>query len=239
MALLLFPGESWVREEFKVHTAVCFTNPGAKIENCQKAVGTTYWRDRELMGWEKFDVLSYKDVRDWGADLRFDVDMGEAYGHRPYTWSPEQVYGIATSFFGARLWMEMQETMPTNKPLAYLTIFEEGEQGQVLGIFREITTVGRAPESLAFIPAEYDTVSRNHAVITRTIDGFVLEDRSKNGTYVNNRRLTDGEKCLLEEGDVILLGGLKKDKSVCCLQYSRTPPAPLRTTVEGAILPDH
>jgi pSer/pThr/pTyr-binding forkhead associated (FHA) protein len=89
------------------------------------------------------------------------------------------------------------------------------------------------------IPAQYHTVSRNHAIITRTIDGFVLEDKSKNGTYVNNRRLAEGDKYLLQEGAVILLGGLKEDKEVCCLRYSRTPPKPLSTTYDGLAALDH
>jgi hypothetical protein len=239
MAQILFPGESWERGEFKLHTAVCFTNPAAKIENCQKVVRNKYWQDRALLAWEKFDILSYKDVRDWGADLRFDVDMGEAYGFRPYTWTPEQVYGLATSFFAARPWIGMHESMPPGKPFAYLTVLNEDEQGQAFGISREVAAVGRAPECHVLIPAQYHTVSRNHAVITRTIDGFVLEDQSKNGTYVNDRRIEDGQKYLLQENDVILLGGLKNDKSICCLKYSRKPSSPLLTTFEGTVLSDH
>lgn len=236
MAQILFPGESWERSKFKLHTAVCFTNPAAKIENCQKAVKKKHWQDREVLAWEKFDVLSYKDIRDWGVDLRFDVDMGEAYGFRPYSWTPEQVYGLATSFFAARPWVGMHEAMPTGKPFAYLAVQNEEGQNQVFGISREVVALGRAPESHVLIAAQYHTVSRNHAVITRTIDGFVLEDKSKNGTYVNDRRLTDGQKYLLQENDVILLGGLKNDKSICCLKYSRKPPTPLLTTFEGKVL---
>ncbi len=234
-----FPGEPWDWEKFELHTAVCFTNPGAEIEKCQKAVNQKYWQDTELAPWEKFAVLSYQDVREWGADLRFNVNMGEAYGHRPFNWTPEQVYSLATDFFGARLWIEMRETMPPDRPLAYLTVLEEGKRSHLFSISHEVAALGRAPECHVLIPEQYKTVSRNHALITRTIDGFVLEDKSKNGTYVNNCRLGEGNKYLLQEDDVILLGGLKEDKEVCCLKYSRKPPSPLLTTFEGTVLSDH
>lgn len=227
-----FPGEPWEHEQFEVHTAVCFTNPAAKIEKCRKQINTKSWQDEELLPWEKFAVLSFKDVREWGADLRFNANMGEAYGHLLHSWTPEQVYSLATDFFGARLWIEMREAMPPDRPMAYLTVLEEGQRSHLFSISHEVATLGRAPESHVLIPAQYHTVSRRHAIITRTIDGFVLEDKSKNGTYVNNRRLAEGDKCLLQEGDVILLGGLKEDKEVCCLKYSRTPPKPLSTTVD-------
>jgi hypothetical protein len=239
IAMQLFPGEDWEQSKFELHTAVCFTNPDARLDACQKMVRKSHWQRQALAKWEKFAVLSYRDVRDWGVDMRFNVDMGEAYGYRPCTWTPEQVYAIATEFFGARPWTSMVEAMPPGKPLAYLTEIVEGKDSNVFSIAQETATIGRAPESHVLIAAEYHTVSRNHAVLTRTIDGFVLEDKSKNGTYVNNRPIKEGQKYLLEENDVIMLGGLKEDKVVCCVKFSRTPPPPLRTTIDGLSVLDH
>lgn len=220
--------EGW--EEFKVHTAVCFTHPDAKLETCQRAIQRMEWQDTFEV-WEKFDILSAKDVRDWGADLRFDVDMGPVHGFRQYSLEPEQVYNLATDFFGARLWLGMQVAMPLGRPLAYLTVLEEGKQVQNFNISREVATIGRTPESHIVVPVEFETVSRNHAIITRTIDGFVLQDnKSKNGTYVKNHQLREGETYLLQEDDIIMLGGLKEDKTVCCLKFSRKAPPPLSTT---------
>lgn len=233
IAAHFFSSEPFDWNQFKLHTAVCFTNPGAKIEKCQKVVNRKQWQDKELEPWEKFAVLSYKDVCEWGGDARFNVDMGEAHGHRPFSWTPEQVYGLATDFFGARLWIEKNETSLLDRPMAYLTLLESGMRSHLLGISREVATLGRAPECHILIPVQYNTVSRSHALITRTIDGFILEDKSKNGTYVNNRRLDEGGKYLLQEDDVILLGGLKEDKEVCCLKFSRMPPKPLPTTFDG------
>ncbi|HIE52403.1 MAG TPA: FHA domain-containing protein [Armatimonadetes bacterium] len=51
------------------------------------------------------------------------------------------------------------------------------------------------------------TISRVHAEIFRTAEGFVLRDRhSTNGTFVNGERLPEGGERLLQPGDLIGLG---------------------------------
>jgi hypothetical protein len=62
------------------------------------------------------------------------------------------------------------------------------------------TTIGRAPDCGIVVPDRQ--VSRYHAKVVRTDDGYVLQDLgSKNGTHINGGRV-DGEQ-LLRDGDVI------------------------------------
>ena len=49
-------------------------------------------------------------------------------------------------------------------------------------------------------------VSRDHVVIARTAHGTTLRDMSRNGTWVNGVRVTQGAERPLENGDVIRVG---------------------------------
>ncbi|MEV4842848.1 FHA domain-containing protein [Micromonospora matsumotoense] len=63
--------------------------------------------------------------------------------------------------------------------------------------------IGRAPT--ADIPVADAHLSRRHAEVRLTEDGVVLVDLgSTNGTWLNDRRITDAEP--LTDGDVIRLG---------------------------------
>ena len=64
------------------------------------------------------------------------------------------------------------------------------------------TTAGRHPDSDIFL--DDITVSRRHAVIERSGDGFTVRDAgSLNGTYVNRDRV---EKAELHTGDEVQIG---------------------------------
>ena len=67
------------------------------------------------------------------------------------------------------------------------------------------TTIGRHPDSDVFL--DDVTVSRNHAVVTRENDAYVIADQgSLNGTYVNRRRI---ERQTLLDGDELQIGKYK------------------------------
>lgn len=67
------------------------------------------------------------------------------------------------------------------------------------------TTIGRHPEAAIFL--DDITVSRNHAVVTREGDDYVIVDEgSLNGTFVNRRR---DERIVLRDGDEIQIGKYK------------------------------
>jgi FHA domain len=63
-------------------------------------------------------------------------------------------------------------------------------------------TIGRGPESN--IPVHSEDVSRNHAYLLRTPQGFLLVDSSLHGSYVNGLRVQ--AQRLLADGDVIQIG---------------------------------
>ena len=81
------------------------------------------------------------------------------------------------------------------------------DDGAVIPLSRGLIghVMGRSPDSFAVVSDP--TVSRRHALIFNTSDGFVLRDlASKNGTYVNGRETVDGNY-VLRHGDRIRLGG--------------------------------
>src|SRR5213594_3541044 len=61
--------------------------------------------------------------------------------------------------------------------------------------------IGRADEVDLMI--DEDTVSRKHATLSRKNDEIVLEDCSKNGTYLNGRSVLNA---ILKPGDQIHIG---------------------------------
>jgi FHA domain len=63
-------------------------------------------------------------------------------------------------------------------------------------------TIGRGPES--DLPVHSEEVSRNHAYLLRTPQGFLLVDSSLHGSYVNGLRLQ--AQRLLADGDIIQIG---------------------------------
>ncbi|HEY4648284.1 MAG TPA: FHA domain-containing protein [Gemmatimonadales bacterium] len=63
-------------------------------------------------------------------------------------------------------------------------------------------TIGRGPES--DVPVHSEDVSRNHAYLLRTPQGFLLVDSSLHGSYVNGLRVQ--AQRLLVDGDVIQIG---------------------------------
>jgi hypothetical protein len=66
----------------------------------------------------------------------------------------------------------------------------------------ERTTIGRSPDCDIFL--DDVTVSRQHAVLRRNGDSFVIEDQgSLNGTFVNRRRIESVE---LADGDEVQVG---------------------------------
>ena len=80
-----------------------------------------------------------------------------------------------------------------------------GRAGETYALLAERTTIGRHPDADIFL--DDVTVSRNHAVLRREGERFVLADEgSLNGTFVNRRR---AETTVLADGDEIQIGKYK------------------------------
>lgn len=82
-------------------------------------------------------------------------------------------------------------------------ILERGsDAGLTFSVGVDLTNAGRHPDCEVFL--DDVTVSRRHATIRRTDDGYVIRDEgSLNGTYVNNERISSH---MLHSGDEVLIG---------------------------------
>lgn len=84
--------------------------------------------------------------------------------------------------------------------------------------------VGRADHCDLVVPSE--VVSRTHCVLTQAGEGWVLTDRSRHGTFVNQDRLA-GEHAL-QDGEVVRLGGYEMRFVKGALpQFGRTISVPI------------
>lgn len=104
------------------------------------------------------------------------------------------------SVVGAGLAAAAGELAPGN---ALLIVTRGGVKESQFLIDRDVTTLGRHPDSIVFL--DDITVSRHHARLLRDQGRLTVEDLgSLNGTYVN-RTLIDGP-AVLRHGDEIQIG---------------------------------
>lgn len=83
-----------------------------------------------------------------------------------------------------------------------LVVKRGGEAGASYLLDQSTTVIGRSPSSEIFL--DDITVSRTHAEISRTPEGYVVRDRgSLNGTYVNRESVTEAG---LVSGDEVQIG---------------------------------
>jgi len=83
-----------------------------------------------------------------------------------------------------------------------LIVIKGADEGKHLELTAEMLSIGRDPSNR--IRLQDTEVSRKHAEVVRTPDGYRLKDiGSANGTYVNNRAIHD---VLLQSGDQIQIG---------------------------------
>ena len=130
------------------------------------------------------------------------------------------VYGIAITMLripeADRIWSLVRRDRgteaaavaaePTDEPDATpgpVLVIQSGDRaGERFSIDFQRTTIGRTPDADLFL--EDVSVSREHAVIIDTLDGFYIDDLdSRNGTFVNRRRIAAH---LLVDGDEIQIG---------------------------------
>ncbi len=85
---------------------------------------------------------------------------------------------------------------------AVLVVRSGSQAGERFSLNKEITTLGRHPDS--DISLDDITVSRRHVEIIWTNTTYVVRDAgSLNGTYVNQRRI---DECALKQGDDLQVG---------------------------------
>lgn len=91
--------------------------------------------------------------------------------------------------------------LPGRQLVAVLEVAEGSLAGRRFAL-HELTVIGRGQTCHVYLPEP--SISRRHAVITRTGNRYTISDQaSTNGTYVNGMRVTRAE---LADGDIIKLG---------------------------------
>jgi hypothetical protein len=94
----------------------------------------------------------------------------------------------------------LAESLPAG--FALLVVQRGPSAGSRFLLDKPVTTAGRHPDSDIFL--DDVTVSRRHAVFTRTDEGFEVADvGSLNGTYLNRERI---ERAVLGNGDEVQVG---------------------------------
>lgn len=210
-------------DAMKVHTAVCFTNVeatmdevGCKALGCDKSV--------RRAPWEKFAVLTPESLVNWAQSLRFEIKRPSS--NTPYVLSEKDIRSLAESVLDSTRWTELQELLPRDKnPLASLVLLRDGQRVMTYAIKHERVRIGRSQTSDIVIPGEYGRVSNEHAEIRYAGDGnFYLRSLGSHGTSVEGSQIK-GEY-LLTNGTLLILGGMSADiAGTCTFEFVRDPTA--------------
>ncbi len=108
-----------------------------------------------------------------------------------------------------------------------LTIIKGPNPGKIFTIQPPSRTIGRS--SVSDIVIDEPSISRQHARITLTDAGLLIEDLgSSNGTFVNGQRISKVQPLILRLGDTIQLGHKVRLK---------TQPARIDLSVQTAVKP--
>lgn len=94
---------------------------------------------------------------------------------------------------------------PPSRNAAVLVVRQGPKRGSRIALDADSISIGRQEHSDIFL--DDITVSRNHAALSRTADGFSVADTgSMNGTYVNKKLV---EQANLTDGDELQIGKFK------------------------------
>ncbi len=89
--------------------------------------------------------------------------------------------------------------------MPYLVLM--GPRRHVFPLRGDVVQIGRGLDQDIILPNERSSISRKHAEMIRCEEGYQLRDLgSRNGTWVNGRRLEPFVPCLLNDGDSVALG---------------------------------
>lgn len=102
---------------------------------------------------------------------------------------------------------EEHEVEPDTLPegMGMVVVKRGPNAGSRFALEKDVTTAGRHPDSDIFL--DDITVSRRHAEVVRTAEGYRLRDAgSLNGTYLNRERIDDAP---IGDGDELQIGKYK------------------------------
>ncbi len=147
-----------------------------------------------------FDIIWQDDCTDFARSMAFNKGVK----------LPQQLIPvIIEKMFGLSRWTELESLY--QKPFAFLT-------GETLALpvplLNSSVTLGRNYSIAVRIGTEKTHVSRKHAIIKQTPGGSLLSDLgSRNGTWVNGKRLESEQSQLLKHNDLITLGRMNEGKA--------------------------
>jgi hypothetical protein len=103
------------------------------------------------------------------------------------------------------------QAVTTGKSTFLVTNLSHAETLQIID-HSEQWVIGRSKLGSS-IPISELSISRHHAILSHNPDNqfFIQDAGSRNGTKVNNKRLSSLERCLLKDGDLIELGLIKAE----------------------------
>ena len=170
-----------------------------------------------LLGPEPTPLMHGDKVEVAGLELRFADESKR--GATQYT-SVEAVPPVA----GARRMGAARAVAPSGGRLVSLV---DGKEYAVPGTG---LVIGRDAGCDVVVPR--NEVSRRHAELAPTEDGYVVRDTSSNGVYVNGERIQGSHR--LARADVIRVGG--EEFRFYADVLHPTPPSASETTKEGVVL---
>lgn len=185
---------------------------------------------RVVLTGEQFEIRHFKreHYQQW-FDIIWQEDCASFTRSMTFNKGVKLSRGIITvmieKMFALSPWIELESLY--QKPFGFLT----GESLALpVPLLNSVVTLGRNYSIAVRVATEKTHVSREHATIKQTPDGSLLQDSgSRNGTWINGKRLEGENAQLLKHGDAITLGRMKDGRAseqsmqfryVTCLEQS-------------------
>jgi hypothetical protein len=227
----------WVN--YKFQTAACFTHQDADLDMIKKQVRQRKTREEP---WETFSVLSPDDIVDWAMALSFERNievkskLGQGRAFENCRLEKSELIRIVSQLMQATEWNDIYNLMPTGNPFGYLIALPRTpERTYNIGLDKDKTVIGRDFHACTIpIPNSYSLVSKIHLQIIRKVGGIFIEDlNSKNGTYLNGKKL-DSTKRLLT-GNLVTLGSPQYGDNIFSFEFKQELPNPPSTEVPSLL----
>lgn len=156
-----------------------------------KSFDIPYFKREPHQQW--FEIIWMEEVAHYAKSLSFN---------RGVRLDASVLRTIIRDLFGMSPWIELESLY--GKPFGYL----RGDTLDApLPILQASVMLGRSPDVAVRIPASNKGVSRRHALLRHIPQGAMISDAgSRNGTWVNGKRIPADEEYALQHGDRISLG---------------------------------
>ncbi|ASI91138.1 FHA domain-containing protein [Vibrio mediterranei] len=82
---------------------------------------------------------------------------------------------------------------------------QEAVASRIVHLPEEGGVIGRSPDCDVVLPDHSSRISRKHAAITLTNDGYFIQDLSRNGINLNDKSVQGGLQLPINDGDIIAI----------------------------------